>query len=409
MEQLSRLRELVALVRERNPFMRDRLEALPATEELTLGDLPLLTKDELVDDQRAHPPFGTNLTFELARYTQLHQTSGTTGPPLRVLDTAEDWAWWRAAFERTFRVAGVGPSDRVALAFSFGPHVHFWAAKEGAQEVGAMAIPMGGMTTVGRLRTIADTGATVLCCTPTYALRLAEVAVEQGLEPALASIRRVFCTGEPGASLPAVRARLEEVFEAECLDHAGLTEVGPFAYPCAKGGGMHVDDGEFACEILDAGLAPAAAGERGELVLTPLGRTGFPVLRYRTGDVVVNAPERCPGGHSDRWLPEGIVGRTDDMVIIRGMNVYPSAVEEAVRGVSGAGEFRITLSTERSGLDEIKLEVELADGRAARRLQEVMRQQLGLRVRVVPVTPGILPRSEGKARRLVDERREWAR
>ena len=139
-------------------------------------------------------------------------------------------------------------------------------------------------------------------------------------------------------------------------------------------------------------------------MLTPLRRTGFPVLRYRTGDVVVNSDERCPAGHDDRWLPGGIVGRTDDMVVIRGMNVYPSAIEEAVRSVGGAGEFRITFYSEPSGMDEIKLEVELAEGGAARRLQETMRQQLGLRVRVVPVAPGVLPRVDGKARRVVDDR-----
>jgi phenylacetate-CoA ligase len=201
-----------------------------------------------------------------------------------------------------------------------------------------------------------------------------------------------------------VRSRIEEGFGASCIDHAGLTEAGPFGYPCLEGGGLHVDESEFVCEILDVDLQPAAAGQRGELVLTPLGRTGFPVLRYRTGDVVVNTDEPCPAGHEDRWLPGGIVGRTDDMVVIRGMNVYPSAIEEAVRRVSGSGEFRITFYSEPSGLDEIKLEVELPEGAGARRLQEVMRQQLGLRVRIVPVTPGVLPRSDGKSRRVVDER-----
>jgi phenylacetate-CoA ligase len=217
-------------------------------------------------------------------------------------------------------------------------------------------------------------------------------------------VRRVICTGEPGASLPAVRSRIEEGFGASCIDHAGLTEAGPIGYPCLEGGGLHVDEGEFVCEILEPDMQPTPAGQRGELVLTPLGRTGFPVLRYRTGDVVVNADEPCPAGHEDRWLPGGIVGRTDDMVVIRGMNVYPSAIEEAVRRVSGSGEFRITFYSEPSGLDEIKLEVELPEGAGARRLQEIMRQQLGLRVRIVPVAPGVLPRSDGKARRVVDER-----
>jgi phenylacetate-CoA ligase len=396
--------DLLELVLERNPFHRARLAGWDRDSEL-----PPLTKSELVADQAAHPPFGTNLTYELGRYVALHQTSGTTGPPLRVLDTADDWAWWRACLARSFEEIGIGADDRVALAFSFGPHVHFWATKEGLQEVGAMAVACGGMTSAQRLQTIADTGATALACTPTYALRLHEVAVEQRMEAALDSIRAVVCTGEPGGSLPAVRSAIEEAFGARVHEHAGSTEAGPFGYPCAAGGGLHVDESQFACEIVDAALEPVAPGERGELLVTPLGRTGFPVLRYRTGDVVVCTDERCPGGHADRWLPGGIVGRTDDMVVIRGMNVFPSAVEEAVRSVTGSGEFRITFYTEPGGMDEIKLEVELGDGLRARRLQEVMRHQLGLRIRIVPVAAGVLPRSENKSRRVVDLReRGWS-
>jgi phenylacetate-CoA ligase len=396
--------ELLGLVLERNPFQRARVAALGLGPRPALAELPPLEKQELVLDQHRNPPFGTNLTYPLERYTQLHQTSGTTGPPLRVLDTADDWAWWRSLFADTLSVTGVSRGDRVALAFSFGPHVQFWAAKDGLQELEAMAVPLGGMNSAQRLRTIAEVKATALMCTPTYALRLFEVAMEERLEHALASVERVICTGEPGASLPGMRHRIEECFGARCYDHAGLTEAGPFGYPCTVGGGLHVYDREFVCEIVDTDLRPVAQGERGELLITPLRRTGFPVLRYRTGDVVVRTEEGCPAGHADRWLPGGIVGRTDDMVVIRGMNVYPSAIEEAVRGVRGAGEFRITFYSERGGMDEVKVEVELAGGRQARELQELMRQQLGLRVRIVPVASGVLPRQEGKARRVVDER-----
>jgi phenylacetate-CoA ligase len=314
-----------------------------------------------------------------------------------VLDTADDWAWWRTCLARSFEQVGIGAQDRVALAFSFGPHVHFWASKEGLQEVGAMAIVTGGMTSAQRLQTIAETEATALACTPTYALRLHEVALEHRMESALDSIEKVVCTGEPGGSLPAVKAAIEEAFGARVYEHAGSTEAGPFGYPCEHGG-LHIDESQFAYEIVS-----------GELLVTPLGRTGFPVLRYRTGDVVLTTDERCPGGHDDRWLPGGIVGRTDDMVVIRGMNVYPSAVEEAVRSVTGSGEFRITFYTEAGGMDEVKLEVELDDGSSARRLQDVMRHQLGLRIRIVPVAPGVLPRSENKSRRVVDLReRGWS-
>jgi phenylacetate-CoA ligase len=400
----ERQSELLELVLERNPFQRRRAPVLGPGAAPALADLPPLTKRELIEDQAEHPPFGTNLTYPLDQYTQLWQTSGTTGRPLRVLDTAEDWSWWRRLFAHTLTVAGVGPDDRVGLAFSFGPHVQFWASHGGLQELGALTVPLGGMTSAQRIQTLAEVEATAIWCTPTYALRLHEVAVHEGLDAAFESVRLVICTGEPGASLPAVRSRIEQGFGARCIDHAGLTETGPFGYPCAEGHGLHVLESEFVCEIVDHQLNPTAQGERGELLLTPLRRTGFPVLRYRTGDVVVSTRDRCPSGHDDRWLPGGIVGRTDDMAIIRGMNVHPSAVEEAVRRVSGSGEFRITFYTERSGMDEIKLEVELEEGTGARRLQETMRQQLGLRVRVVPVAPGVLPRPNGKARRVVDTR-----
>jgi phenylacetate-CoA ligase len=403
-ESHEREARLLELLLDRNPFQRRRVEALGLDTPPRLGDLPPLAKRDLIADQAQHPPFGTNLTYPLERYTRVWQTSGTTGSPLRVLDTADDWNWWRRLFAHTLTIAGVDASDRVGLAFSFGPHVQFWASQEGLQELGAMSVPLGGMTSAQRIQTLAEIEATAVWCTPTYALRLHEVAVHERLDSAFDSIRLVLCTGEPGASLPGVRSRIEEAFGARCIDHAGLTETGPFGYPCPEGHGLHVLESEFVCEIVDEQLNPAAPGQRGELLLTPLKRTGFPVLRYRTGDVVVNTQERCPAGHGDRWLPGGIVGRTDDMAIIRGMNVYPSAVEEAVRRVSGSGEFRITFYTEPSGMDEIKLEVELEEGGAARRLQETMRQQLGLRVRVVPVAPGVLPRPNGKSRRVVDAR-----
>ena len=402
--QEERLAELFDAVLESNPFQRGRVEELGLGDRPSLSELRPLTKRDLVTDQERHPPFGTNLTYPLERYTQLFQTSGTTAHPLRVLETAEDWNWWRQRFAYTMAAAGLDSSDRVALAFSFGPHVQFWAAKEGLQEIGAMGVSMGGMGSVQRLQTIAELEATTLWCTPTYALHLLEVAVEQRLESTLESVERVLCTGEPGGSLPGLRSRIEEGVGAVCIDHAGLTEAGPFGDPCVEGHGLHVDETEFICEILDEDLSPTPQGERGELVITPLRLTGFPAIRYRTGDSVIATDERCPAGHAGRWLPGGIVGRTDDMVVVRGMNVYPSAIEEAVRQVSTSGEFRITFYTERSGMDEVKLEVELTDGPDARRLQERMRQQLGLRVRVVPIAPGILPRQTGKSRRVVDER-----
>jgi phenylacetate-CoA ligase len=400
----QRLADLLEAVRPANRFQARRLSGIRSPYDLQR--IAPTTKDDLVADQRENPPFGTNLTYQLERYTHVHQTSGTSDVTLRVLDTDEDWAWWRACFARVLAAAGVGASDRVALAYSFGPYVQFWASYEGTGAVGALAIALGGMDSVQRLQTMREYGATTLLCTPSYALHLARVASRHDLLDALEPVQRILCTGEPGASLPAVRAEIEAAWGARCFDHAGLSEVGPLAYPCDAAGGLHLLDDEFVVEVLDpAGGAPAGPREVGELVVTALGRTGFPAIRHRTGDLVECHPEPCPAGHRGRWLPGGILGRTDDMVVIRGMNVFPSAVEQVLRESGGEiGEFRITLYTEPAAMDEVKVEVELARPADARLIQDRLRQRLGLRVRIVPLKPGILPVQAGKARRVFDRR-----
>jgi phenylacetate-CoA ligase len=406
MAPLRRLNDLLGLVTERNAFQRARIGALSSLATLDdLRRLPFTSKQDLLDDQRAHPPFGTNLTFGLARYAHLNQTSGTTGQTLRVLDTDEDWKWWSAGLAHHLRAAGVGPEDRVALAYSFGPYVQFWASYAGAIGVGAMAIPLGGMDSVQRLTTLGEYGVTVLLATPSYAAHLAKVAVDHGLTSALSSVQRLVCTGEPGASLPAMREQIERAWEARCYDHAGAAEAGPFAYPCDVGGGLHLYEEEFVCELIEPeGDQPVADGRLGELVVTALGRRGFPVVRYRTGDLVAATTEPCPAGHTGRWLRDGIPGRVDDMVVVRGMNVFPSAIEQILRESTELGEFRITFYTDPHAMDEVKVEAELARPGDARLVQTRLRQRLGLRVRVVPVKPGILPAHTHKARRVADLR-----
>jgi phenylacetate-CoA ligase len=404
-ERLDRLVALLAQAREGNAFQRARLGGAEVAGWDDVARLPLTTKDELLADQAANPPFGSNLTFPVERYTHLHQTSGTTGATLRILDTPEDWAWWRRQLGRVLRAAGIGPGDRVALAYSFGPYIQFWASYEGAQDAGALVIPLGGMDSVQRLETMLEYGATALLCTPSYALHLARVAAQKGLEGALAPVTRVVCTGEPGASLPTVRGRIEAAWGARCFDHAGASEVGSFAYPCDADGGLHLFEDEYVVEVLDPVRgAPVALGETGELVLTALGRVGFPVIRHRTGDMVARCDATCSAGHDGMWLPQGILGRADDMVVIRGMNVFPSAIEEILRQSSGVGEFAITFYNDPHAMDEVKVEAELAQPREARAIQDRLRQRLGLRVRIVPVRPGILPTYTGKARRVHDLR-----
>jgi phenylacetate-CoA ligase len=261
------------------------------------------------------------------------------------------------------------------------------------------------MDSVQRLETIREYSATALVCTPSYAVRLATVAAQHGLLDALDTVQRIVCTGEPGASLDSVRSHIERLWEARCFDHAGLSEVGAFGYPCATAGGIHINDDEFLAEILQPdGDEPVADGELGELTVTALGRAGFPAIRYRTGDLVQPRLDGCPAGHPGLWLPDGILGRTDDMVVIRGMNVFPSAIERVLRELGELGEFRITFYTDPAAMDEIKVEVELSQPSQARCIQARLRQRLGLRVRIVPLKPGVLPVQTGKARRVIDMR-----
>ena len=389
---LERLNQLVAEVSESNQFQSGRLAGVALRSLEDLREIPSVDKNDLLLDQQAQPPFGRNLTYPLERYVHLHQTSGSSGSTLRVLDTEEDWDWWRECLHAVFAAAGVGPADLVAFTYSFGPYVQFWASYDGAGAVGANRIALGGMDSVQRLETIREYSVTTLVCTPSYAIRLAQVADQKGLRDALASVTKIICTGEPGASLPAVRSQIERLWEARCFDHAGLTEVGAFGYPCAEGGGLHFNEGEFVGEIVVPGTDdPVGAGEAGELIVTAIGRKGFPAIRYRTGDIVECSADRCLAGHTDAWLPGGILGRTDDMVVIRGMNVFPSAIEQVLREFDELGEFRITFYTESTAMDEVKLEVELAAPGQTRAIQARLRTRLGLRVRIVPLQPGSCP------------------
>jgi phenylacetate-CoA ligase len=242
----------------------------------------------------------------------------------------------------------------------------------------------------------------VLLCTVTYALRLAEVARELGTDLRALGIRRTLHAGEPGASIPSVRARVEEAYGAACFDHAGATEVGAYAFSCDARDGLHVNEAEFIAEILRPGAdAPVAEGETGELVVTNLGRAGWPVIRYRTGDLAAHGGRACACGRSFLKIPGGLAGRVDDLMIVRGVNVYPSAVEAVVRCFD-VGEFRM-VRLRRGALDELRVDVEATD-ETARALAEELRLRLSVRVETRAVRAGSLPRFELKARRIVDER-----
>jgi phenylacetate-CoA ligase len=292
--QLARLRELLAVLLPNNPFYSDKFRGagldsgVVSLQEFSQR-APFTLKQELVDDQVKNPPFGSNLTYPLERYTRFNQTSGTAGKPMRWLDTPESWSWMLDNWALVYQAAGVKAGDRIFFAFSFGPFLGFWTAFESATRLGCLCIPGGGMRSVERLRAIIETGATVLCCTPTYAIRLAEVAAEETIDLAASRINTIIVAGEPGGSIPATRTHIEKLWSgARLVDHHGMTEVGPVSYECPKRSGvLHVIGSAFLAEIIDFESGrPVPPGTTGELVLTNLGRAGSPLLRYRTGDVV---------------------------------------------------------------------------------------------------------------------------
>lgn len=408
--QLEQLRSLVAELIPANKFYTQKLQAAGVGFDVaSLRDFsvrfPLTTKAELVADQQANPPYGTNLTYPLNRYTRFHQTSGTSGLPMRWLDTPESWDAMIESWSEVFIAAGVKAGDRVMFAFSFGPFLGFWLAFESAERLGCLCLPGGGLSSAARLRLMRDNKATVLCCTPTYALRLAEVAATERIDVASLGVKTLIVAGEPGGSIPATRAKLESLWPgARIFDHHGMTEVGPVTHECpARPGVLHVIESGYFAEVVDPGTGKPAPS--GELILTTLTRTGSPLLRYRTGDLVKcdAGGAKCECGRSSLRLVGGILGRVDDMVIVRGVNVYPSAVEEILRRFADVAEYQVHVN-KAAALCELRLEVEPADRcMDVATLQHTVRQALetafNLRIPVETVAPGSLPRFEMKAKR----------
>jgi phenylacetate-CoA ligase len=405
--QLNRLHQMLDMVLPANVFYRQKFLAHGSSEINfieTLRSLPFTTKNELVENQALYPPFGTDLTFPPERYIRIHQTSGTTGKPMYWLDTEESWDWWAECWKVIFEAAGVRPGDRIFFAFSFGPFIGFWTGWEGARKLGAMAVSGGGQSTSQRLKALIDCGATALVCTPTYALHMAFEARKAGIDLGKESaVKITIHAGEPGASIPSTKRMIEETWGAKCFDHPGATEVGAFAFEC-QSGAVHVNENEFIAEILDPNTGePVPDGEKGELVITNLGRIGSPVIRYKTGDLVQPSYQPCPCGRPFLLLQGGVLGRMDDMVIVRGVNVFPSAIENVMREFREIEEFRVEIF-EKEAMKEIRLVLEpCTDQNSAAGLAEQVsqrvRERIGLRPHVDLVAPGTLPRFELKAKR----------
>jgi len=367
-------------------------------------NLPFTTKAELAAEQLSYPPFGRLLTYPLKEYRYLHQTSGTTTHPIKWLDTASDWETWMRCWGHVYRSAGVTSNDLVFCAFSFGPYVSHWAAIDGARHVGALCLSGGGLNSEQRLRMLLDNHCTVLVCTPTYALHLAEIADQLGLDLKSSPIRTTIHAGEPGASVPAVKRRIEQSWGTTCFDHAGATEVGAWAFDCQEQtGSIHLNELEFLFEVIDPETGEQVdEGSRGELVVSTLGRAGMPVLRYRTGDLVEMNPDPCSCGRTLARIRGGVLGRADEMFVVRGVNLYPSAIDNIIRGVTAVIEYEVDIRR-IAGMDDLLIKIEVADGSSYPQVEKsvlnAFRSELNIRVSVQRAEHGSLPRYEFKAHR----------
>lgn len=403
--QVARLNQLLDTILPHNRLYADKLGRVrrPVQSLAELAEWPFTFKGDLLGEA-INGDLAANQTWPTERYARFHRTSGTRGRPLVVLDTADDWQGWIDAWQFILDAVPVEAGDRVLMAFSFGPFVGFWSAFEACAARGAMVIPTGGMSTLGRLELIRSSRAAVVFCTPSYALHLAEVADEHNLDLPSCGVRCIFVAGEPGGSVPATRDRIAKAWNARVFDHAGASEVGPWGFADNAGRGLWVNEHDFLPEFLSLETGQSAEdGEVAELVLTTLSRPGSPVIRYRTGDLV--RPIRNHGQATGWTLLEGgVLGRTDDMLVVRGVNIFPMAIAEILHAFPEVIEYRLIVSR-RGELDQIEIEVEDRLGQPAR-ISDELNVRLGLKITVRDVPAGSLPRFEGKGRRLIDRRGE---
>jgi phenylacetate-CoA ligase len=409
--QLARLRMLVTRMAEHVPLYRDRLRAagVRAADLRSLADLPSLPFMTKADFRDTYP-YGL-LAVPLDDVVRIHASSGTTGKPTVVAYTARDIELWTVIMARTLRAGGVGPADVVQNAYGYGLFTGGLGVHYGAERIGAAVIPISGGFTERQLMAFTDLGATVLCATPSYAIYLAEAVEDAGIDPASLRLRVGFFGAEPWTD--GMRQTLEDRLRLMALNIYGLSEViGPgVSVECPERRGMHVAEDHFLPEIVDpVTLQPRPPGETGELVLTTLTKEALPVVRYRTRDLTCLDPTPCACGRTSVRIGR-ITGRTDDMLIIRGVNVFPSQIEHALMQMADVAPHYLLVLRREGALDTVEIRVEAAAAadedtrsRLAVRVRHRIHETIGLSAEISVLPPRALERSTGKARRVQDLR-----
>ena len=419
--QLNKFRRIFSWAYEHSKFHRSLYEeaGIRPDDIRSFDDIkhvPKIEKSMMRDIQRKDPfPYGDALCVPLEEVTAFRQTSGTTGQPVYQPDTWTDWEWWAECWAYILWAQGYRPSDRVFLPFGYNIFVAFWAGHYAAEKIGCEVVPGGVLDTKARILKIAELKATAMMATPTYVLGMADTARKgMGIEPSETTINKITCAGEPGASIPSTKKRMEEAWGAKVYDHAGATEIGAWSYECsAQSGGIHVNEALFLVEIedMETGEIIEEPGRNGKMIITALDRHAQPCVRFDSKDVIQWSEEPCPCGRTFRTIKGGVLGRADDITKVKGVLLAPSAIEEVVRSIKGLGDEYEVVVDKTGDIDRITLKIEILpeDKEQKKSIEEQLKDGLRLKTNLGYKLEfheyGTLPRYEVKAKRFKDLRK----
>jgi phenylacetate-CoA ligase len=418
--QLNKFKRIFKWTYENSKFHKSLYKAagIKPDDIKTFNDIkkiPKVEKSMMRGIQNKDPfPYGDALCVPLEEVSTFRQTSGTTGQPVYQPDTWQDWEWWSECWSYVLWAQGYRPNDRVFIPFGYNIFVAFWAGHYAAEKLGCEVVPGGVLDTQSRILKIQELQATAMMATPTYILRMADVAKNKmGIEPSDLSISKITCAGEPGAGIPSTKKRMEDAWGAKVYDHSGATEIGAWSYECNKQPcGMHVNEAMFLVEIEDlvTGEIIEEPGKRGKMVITAFDRIAQPCIRFDSKDVIEWDSEPCSCGRSFRVIKGGVIGRADDITKVKGVLLSPAAIEEVVRSIQGLGDEYEVVVDKQGDVDRIKLKVELMPEASKQNIEPVLKDQLRLKTnlgyRIEYYDYGDLPKYEVKAKRFKDLRKK---
>ncbi len=419
--QLKKFQRIFSWTYEHSKFHRtlydnDGIKPKDIQSFADIKQIPTVEKSMMRDIQGKEPfPYGDALCVPLNEVTAYRQTSGTTGQPVYQPDTWQDWEWWAECWAQLLWAQGYRPKDRVFIPFGYNVFVAFWAGHYGAEKIGCEVVPGGVLDTRARILKIQELNPTAMMGTPTYMLGMADTAInEMNINPADLSIEIITCAGEPGASIPSTKKRIEDAWGAKVYDHAGATEIGAWSFECTEQpGSMHVNDAFFLVEIVDVetGEAIETPGVRGKMIITALDRQAQPCIRFDSKDIIEWDTKICTCGRTSKLIKGGVVGRTDDITKVKGVLFSPSSVENVVRGIEGLGndyELKVEKINDR---DKITLQVEFLQNyseemdKIKSKLSDQLRLKTNLNYEIEFCQYGELPRYPVKAKRFKDLRK----